>query len=147
MTSLYHRPRHSTAMMIVLVILGFLATVVPGLAQRGDTTMVRVFENYLWTWNGGQNRWAVFPDSTHRSEKILMHYRLKCPTGGCGEWDYTSNVYILDHTGRIDSSIQSAPSFRVNGAIVDSIAIRSTPTFTYTWNTAQRRVDTTANAP
>ena len=145
MINLYRRPRRSTATTLLLVIIGILSLVSPGLAQRGDTTWVRAFDSYLWTWYGSQNRWAVFPDATHRSEKILMHYRLKCPTGGCGEWDYTSNVFIMDHTGRIDSSIQSAPSFRVDGGVVDSIAISARQTYTYAWNTSKRKVDTTAN--
>lgn len=147
MTNVYRQRQSSRVMILILAILGLIVSVTPGLAQRGDTARVRAFDNYLWTWNGGQDRWAVFPDSTFRSEKILMHYRLKCPTGGCGQWDYTTNVYILDHTGRIDSSQQRAPSFRVNGGIVDSVQLSTDTTWIYSWNSRARKVDTTASAP
>jgi hypothetical protein len=129
----------------VSLVLLMLAAAIPVDAEPGDTTTIRLFDNYLWTWNGGQNRWGVFPGTTHRYERVLMHYRLKCPTGGCGEWDYTTNVYIMYHTGQIDSSLQTAPSFRVNGGIVDSVAFSTQPTFRYTYNTTKKKTDTTEN--
>src|SRR5690349_12346569 len=79
---------------LLLPILALLALVAPSMAAPGDTTRVRVFDGFLWTNHGGERRTALFPDSTKRYEKILMHFRLKCPSGGCGEWDYTMNVYV-----------------------------------------------------
>lgn len=69
------------------------------LAAPGDTLRVAVFDSLLWKNHGGENRRALFPDSTKRYEKILMHFRLKCPSGGCGEWDYTMSVYVQRPSG------------------------------------------------
>ncbi len=113
----------------------------------GDTSWVRVYDGYLWTGHGQQTRWAVFPDSTHRYGKIRMHYRLKCPDGGCGEWDYTTKIVLLDHTGRIDSVTEVAPAFRVDGAIRDTVEIRWDTTWSTTYDPASGTIDSTRNDP
>ncbi len=69
---------------------------------EGETLNIRVVDHYLWTGRNTLDNWAVFPDSTKRYEKIIMHYRLECPTGGCGEWDYISGIYILTENGPLE---------------------------------------------
>lgn len=87
-----------------LAALLLVATSLPAMAEPGDTTRVRAFEPYLWVNHGGQNRWVDFPDSIVRHEKILMRLRLECPAAGCGEWDYTMNIYVQRRTGLRDSA-------------------------------------------
>ncbi len=53
-------------------------------AKRGDTTSVKLFDKYLWTYYGSQSRWGVFPSADKKFERIMMHFILTCPTGGCG---------------------------------------------------------------
>jgi hypothetical protein len=116
-------------------------------AAPGDTTRVRVFDGLLWKNHGGENRWGIFPDSAVRHERILMHFRLKCPSGGCGEWDYTMSVYVQRHTGRMDSTLENAPSVRIDGAIRDSVPISLDTTWTSRFDATNRRTDSTLNAP
>jgi hypothetical protein len=104
-------------------------------------------DKYLWTWNGYQDRWVKCPDASKTYEKIVLRYTLTCPTGGCGEWDYTTGVVLRKHTGILDSTLQDAPSFTVDGGTVDSIRIANDTTYTYSWNTTKKKTDTTANAP
>jgi hypothetical protein len=116
-------------------------------AATGDTTKVLVMDKYLWTWNGYQDRWVKCPDGSKTYEKIVLRYTLTCPTGGCGEWDYTTGIVLRKHTGILDSTLQDAPSFTVDGGTVDSIRIANDTTYTYSWNTTKKKTDTTANTP
>ena len=116
-------------------------------AERGDTTTVKVFNKYLWTWYGSQNRWGQFPKKEARFERIFMNFTLTCPDGGCGEWDYTMRVYARTKTGRIDSNLVDAPQFSKAGAFSDSLRISFAPTFKTKYNATTRKTDTTFNAP
>ncbi len=131
----------------ILVVLTALLAVSSAFAATGDTTRVSVMDKYLWTWNGYQDRWAKCPDGSKTYEKIVLRYTLTCPTGGCGEWDYTTGVVLRKHTGILDSTLQDAPSFTVDGGTVDSIRIANDTTYTYSWNTTKKKTDTLANAP
>jgi hypothetical protein len=145
--AIFSRCRFVSLLLCTVTIVALLPFAPHALSKPGDTTHVRVFDNYLWTYYGTQDRRALFPDSSRRYEKILMHFKLKCPTGGCGQWDYTMQVFVRQHTGRIDSSIQKAPSFRVNGEIRDSIPVRRDTTWTTKYNSSKKRTDSTANTP
>ncbi len=118
-----------------------------GRAKTGDTTHVVVMDKYLWTGNGYQDRRTQFPDSTKSYEKILLRYTLTCPTGGCGEWDYTTGIVLRKHTGRFDSTLQDAPSFTVDGGAPDSIRISHQATVMFSYNSTKKKTDTTVNAP
>jgi hypothetical protein len=100
-------------LLLSLVALAALALAMPCAAAPGDTIRVRAFDSLLWKEHGGENRWVSFPDSTKRYEKILMHFRLICPTGGCGEWDYTMSVFVQRRTGEVDSA----------GEVIDPVEI------------------------
>ncbi len=87
-------------------------------AAPGDTLVVRTF-----TFADIETRRAEFdfPDDDRTWERILMRYTLKCDeaTVGdpypCGEWDVSTHTRVHVHTGRMDSTLQSHPSFRVEG--------------------------------
>jgi len=135
---------------VLLAFCGFLAvfaTISPAFAKTGDTTRVAVFDKYLWTYYGTQERWAKFPEPGKKFEKVLMRYKLTCPTGGCGEWDYTTKVIIRHRTGLIDSVLKDAPSFTVNGATYDSIRLAMDTTRSTSYNSSKKRTDTTVNQP
>lgn len=131
----------------ILAFFTALLAVSSALAATGDTTRVSVMDKYLWTWNGYQDRWVKCPDASKTYEKIVLRYTLTCPTGGCGEWDYTTGVVLRKHTGILDSTLQDAPSFTVDGGTVDSIRVANDTTYTYSWNTTKKKTDTTANTP
>ena len=130
----------------ILAFFTALLAVSSALAATGDTTRVSVMDKYLWTWNGYQDRWVKCPDASKTYEKIVLRYTLTCPTGGCGEWDYTTGVVLRKHTGILDSTLQDAPSFTIDGGTVDSIRVANDTTYTYSWNTTKKKTDTTANA-
>ncbi|HVK40068.1 MAG TPA: peptide-N-glycosidase F-related protein [Candidatus Kapabacteria bacterium] len=135
----------SFATLTALALAGPLAE--PLAAAPGDTIRVRAFDSLLWKNHGGENRWVSFPDTTKRYEKILMHFRLKCPTGGCGEWDYTMSVYAQRRTGAIDSALQPAPSMRIDGAVRDSVPISLDTTWRTRYNAVTGKHDSTVNVP
>ncbi|MFM7339092.1 MAG: hypothetical protein ACKO2H_03185, partial [Bacteroidota bacterium] len=116
-------------------------------AERGDSVKVKVFDKYLWTWNGSQNRWGVFPSKEKRHERIYMNFALTCPKGGCGEWDYTMRVYARTRTGKIDSNLIDAPLFTKAGAVSDSLRIALKPTFKTKFNATTKKTDTVLNQP
>jgi len=113
--------------------------------QSPDTLRVNVFDKYLWQGHGSQTRQSLFPAASTTYERILMRYKLTCPSPSCGEWDYTTNVYVRHHTDRIDSVLKEAPSFTVDGSVRDSLNYRSDTTYTFSWNSTSGKVDTTAN--
>ncbi|MFZ9760837.1 MAG: peptide-N-glycosidase F-related protein [Candidatus Kapaibacteriota bacterium] len=115
--------------------------------ERGDSTKIKVFDKYLWTWYGSQNRWGVFPSKEKRHERIFMNFTLTCPKGGCGEWDYTMRVYARTRTGRIDSNLVDAPLFTKAGAVSDSLRISLKPTFKTKFNASTKKTDTVSNPP
>src|SRR4051812_141245 len=87
-------------------------------ANTGDTTTVRTHNAAHWNWYGQYDNWAVFPDTTHHYRKITLKYKLGCPSSGCSQWDYTTQIFILRHTGTYDSTSSQHPYFTVNGNTV-----------------------------
>ena len=143
-----NRTRYAaTALLVsaIVTLFGYIAGAPDAYGQGNDTLHVNAFDKYLWTYWGRQDRWVVFPNASNRYERILMRYMLTCPNPTCGEWDYTTNVYLRHHTGRIDSALKDAPSFTVDGGTRDSLHYRSDTTYTYAWNATTRKTDTTAN--
>ncbi len=64
-------------------------------AGEGDTIKVQSHQETHWDWNGSWYDTTAFPD-TGSYRRILMHYTLGCPTGGCSEWDYTTRIEVAD---------------------------------------------------
>lgn len=87
-------------------------------ADPGDTLAVQTF-----TFSDIETRRATFdfPDDGRTWERIVMHYTLKCDeaTVGdpfpCGEWDVTTQTVVHVHTGVMDSTLLTHPSFKVEG--------------------------------
>lgn len=91
-----------------------------------DTIVVRTID-----YNKPKYGWFEFPQANESFEKILMNYTIKCP---CGEWDYIANVYVKQFY---------LPSFRVDGAVVDSLVFRNDTSWSYvvSGNDGNYRID------
>ncbi len=96
-----------------------------GWAGPGDTTTVQPF-----TFGSALEGKFLFPDSTHRWEKIIMEYTLKCnpaQSPACGEWDYLTYTYLYNHTGRLDSTRYTHANYTFNGTTPDSLMYMDSP--------------------
>lgn len=113
-------------------------------AQAGDTITIQTF-----TFGSPQDAWFVFPSDTVGVEKILMKYTLKCnpaQSPACGEWDYLTYTYLYDHTGLIDSAVQTQNNFTVNGQATPTYAYTFQPAYNYSsnWQYTMNYSDTTS---
>lgn len=64
-------------------------------ANPGDTIRIQSHNETHMNWNGNFLDTTNFPDSgSYR--KILMHYVMGCPSGGCSQWDYTTRIDLRD---------------------------------------------------
>ena len=107
----------------------------------GDTTTVRIHDHTDMTWYGNYDEWGELPDATLDYRKVYLHYTMGCATGGCSDWDYTSQIIVRHRTGEIDSTLQTAPLFTVNGTVTDSIHYSSDSTYFHFWDTTSNTVD------
>ncbi|MES2766556.1 MAG: peptide-N-glycosidase F-related protein [Bacteroidota bacterium] len=131
----------------VIAALLFVLKPLAATSAEGDTTKVRVFDKYLWTYYGSQDRTVKFPAPDKKFKKVLMRYTLTCPAGGCGEWDYTTNVYFRRGLGTIDSVLKEAINFTANGKIVDSISFSFTPTWKTQYAPIKKTTDSSLTKP
>ncbi len=99
--------------------------------KAGDTTRVIVMDKYYWTGYGSQDVRVQCPPIGISYRKVLLRYRLTCPTGGCGEWDYTTRVILRHRNGELDSALTDAPSFRIDGSIFDSVYLSFSANYSY----------------
>ena len=74
------------------------------LVFAGDTTTVRIHDNTDMTWYGNYDEWGLLPDSTNDYRKIYLHYTMGCATGGCSDWDYTTQIFVRHRTGEVDTA-------------------------------------------
>ncbi len=107
----------------------------------GDTTVVRIHDQTDMTWYGNYDEWGVLPDNTYEYRKVYLHYKMGCATGGCSDWDYTSQIFIRHRTGEIDSTIQTGSYFTVNGNTPDSVLWNVDSTYITFWDTASNNLD------
>ena len=114
-------------------------------ASPGDTTYVVSHDNVHLPWYGNYDQWAVFPSDTISFERVWLNFKFGCPSSGCSDWDYTTNVFARRRTGVIDSTLTTSPIFTLNGNAVDSAVISYVPTYTYFFNSATGLTDSTAN--
>ena len=70
----------------------------------GDTTTVRIHDHTDMTWNGNYDTWGQLPDASKDYRKVYLHYTMGCATGGCSDWDYTSQIFVRHRTGELDTS-------------------------------------------
>jgi len=107
----------------------------------GDTTTVRIHDHTDMTWYGNYDEWGELPDATKDYRKVYLNYTMGCATGGCSDWDYTSQIFVRHRTGEIDSTLQTAPMFTVNGTIMDSIYYSTDSTYIHVWDTITNTID------
>lgn len=69
-------------------------------ANPGDTTTVQAHTAVDMTWFGNYDRQVIFPDGTTNYRKVVMTYTLGCASGGCSDWDYTTQIYLKRETGQ-----------------------------------------------
>ncbi len=114
---------------ILLIISYFALSSYSALAANGDSVKVQTF-----TFGSKQDSTFLFPPDTFSCSKVLMYYKLKCPSGGCGQWDYLTYTYLYIPTGKIDSYQVNAPYFLVNGNQYDSFSFMKDTSYTYAYN-------------
>ncbi|MGB1294738.1 MAG: T9SS type A sorting domain-containing protein [Flavobacteriales bacterium] len=110
----------------------------------GDTTTISSHSETHMDWYKNYNETTVFP-TTGEYKKILMEYNLGCPTGGCSDWDYTTQINVLKPTGITDSTLRQAPSFTVDGSQIDTFYFSSDLTYNTEFNSSTLATDSTAN--
>lgn len=113
----------------------------------GDTLKVENAQNVVWEQHGEHDSWVYLPEDTNRYRKIFMYYNLSCAPPNCNDWDYTTKVEVLHLTGRQDSNLVVAPSFRVNDTIASSLAFSMDTTYNYYYNPATKALDSVPNPP
>lgn len=110
-------------------------------AGVGDTTIVRGFANLLHqNCNTGRGTFA-FPRDSISYYKIMLKYQLSCPSFGCDIYDRIATLKVLKPTGRFDSILAVAPSFRINNQRVDSFAYMTDTSYSYSWDSLAGSVD------
>ncbi|UTW61109.1 T9SS type A sorting domain-containing protein [bacterium SCSIO 12741] len=84
----------------VLFTLLFLGSLAQVFSKTGDTTKVTIHDQTHWDWNGNFYEKGLLPDDSKTYEKIVLRFRLGCPSQGCSGWDYTGQVFLMD-TGKV----------------------------------------------
>ena len=128
-----------------ITLLSLFATLFCITLIAGDTTTVRIHDHTDMTWYGNYDEWGELPDATKDYRKVYLNYTMGCATGGCSDWDYTSQIFVRHRTGEIDSTQQTAPLFTVNGTITDSIHYSSDSTYFHFWDITTNTIDSTLN--
>ncbi len=123
------------------ILLSLFSTLFCATLFAGDTTIVRIHDHTDMTWYGNYDQWGELPNSTKDYRKVYLHYNMGCATGGCSDWDYTSQVFVRHRTGEIDSTLQTAPLFTVNGIITDTIYYNTDSTYFHFWDTTANILD------
>ena len=118
----------------------FLSLTIASTIFAGDTTTVRIHDHTDMTWYGNYDEWGELPDATNDYRKVYLHYTMGCATGGCSDWDYTSQIIVRHRTGAIDSTLQNSPMFTVNGIVLDSVLFSDTA-YVHFWNTTSNTLD------
>lgn len=118
----------------------FLSLGITSTIFAGDTTTVRIHDHTDMTWYGNYDEWGELPDATKDYRKVYLHYTMGCATGGCSDWDYTSQIIVRHRTGAIDSNLQSSPMFTVNGIVLDSVLFSDTA-YLHFWDTISNSLD------
>ena len=117
-------------------------------AGPGDTLHVQSHQDVHMSWYGNYDRWGQFPSAGQGPfYKVLMDYTLGCPSSGCSEWDYTTQIFLRRRTGTLDSNQVQNPYVKVGNTSPDSVGSSWTPTVSPAWNSSTQSVDTTFNAP
>lgn len=119
--------KNVSVLRLVLSLAATAFVAMPALHAQENTITVQTF-----TYGSAPEGKFLFPSDTTRFEKILMHYKLRCPFDAqCGEWDYLMYIYLYDHTGRIDSTIDTSFSYAIGTSHPDSFPYMRSPSWRY----------------
>jgi len=78
----------------ILLVVGIIFCITSSLfAADGDTLVIQSHQETHWSWNGRYQDTVQFP-TTGSFQKIRMHYVLGCPSSGCSQWDYKTNIEL-----------------------------------------------------
>ncbi|TNE26303.1 MAG: T9SS type A sorting domain-containing protein [Bacteroidetes bacterium] len=89
-------------------------------AGPGDSTVVRAMDHMDLTWYGSYSDTATLPSQATTYNKILMVYTMGCASGGCSDWDYTTQINLYEPTGMMDSSVASLDTISTNPLVIDT---------------------------
>lgn len=117
------------------------------LAGNGDTMNIRSHSRVHMNWNGNYDQKVFFPTEGKTYQRVKMHYTLGCPDKGCSEWDYTVQAFLRQPTGIMDSTLKTAPNFKVNGSTLDSFLYNVDSVYSYFWNAGTMAIDSVADQP
>ena len=111
-------------------------------AGTGDTVVVQGFDHFLHQNCNMGNGVFAFPPDSQSFYKIMLRYELSCPPGmGCDIYDRIATLKVIRKTGAIDSTLQVAPAFKVDGNTLDSLQYMTDTSWTYTYNSVTHQVD------
>ncbi len=89
-------------------------------ANPGDTTTVLAHQAVDMTWYGNYDRTVVFPDGNTNYRRVIMTYTMGCASGGCSDWDYTTQIFLRHETGQMDSTVANLDTVSTNPLVVDT---------------------------
>ncbi len=118
---------------VLLILLSFSGLI----AGPGDTIVVQTIDfntPVLPGWNAPRSGKYLFPPDSVKFSKILIAYTLKCDPDQnphCGEWDYTTHIKYIEHTGRYDSNLYFHPNYLVNNSSPDSFPYMNDTSWSY----------------
>lgn len=115
-------------------------------AANGDTTTIRVFNNYHMDRYGNHDVKVKLAGKDKKYQRIWLKYTLGCQSNGQCEWDYTLKLFTRQYTGKFDSTSKQAPYLKVNGSAKDSISYQSDTTWINTFNATTKKTDSTVAA-
>jgi len=110
-------------------------------AAVGDTTVVYAHNAVHMSSHGNYSAWAAFPDSTKKYGKLVMKYRIGCPSQACSSWDYTTQVLAEVSTGAWDSTVVQYPDFKVDGNLVSPFKYNTAVTYITYFNSTFNVMD------
>ena len=114
-------------------IIGLLCSL--SVSAQEEIVNIPAHDNVHMNWYGNYEEVVNFPDNDDSYRKIIMYYRLSCPTGGCSDWDYTTSITLRHNTGETDFTVEQAPNITVDGATMETVYYTTTPTFTTEFDT------------
>lgn len=118
-------------------------------ASPGDTVYVKTFDNYHMGSYGNHFKKALMPPASRKNQRIWMKYTIGCTANGQCEWDYTLKLMLREHTGKLDSLLKQAPSFKVIGGTAKDTLVRFSYDTTYVnvFNQTSKQTDSLPGNP
>ena len=113
-------------------------------AANGDTTQVNVFNKFHMSRYGNFDQKAKMP-ANKTFQRVWLKYTLGCLSNGQCEWDYTIKLFLREHTGKNDSTLQQAPYLKVNNTAKDSVVYSLDTTWRNVYNALTKQTDSVAS--